>query len=514
MERIGRYEILQELGRGAMGAVYKARDPEIGRVVALKVILTANLAPEELERFKQRFRREAQAAGQMSHPGIVTIHDIAEDERGQPFLVMEYIEGATLNRLLQPTGTAAALEPLPLEKSLDLALQVAEALDYAHRRGVVHRDIKPANVLVTPEGRAKITDFGIAKFTDSEATHTTSVMGTPAYMAPEQVRAGKVDGRSDIFSLGAVLYWMCAGQKPFQGETTTSISFNVVYADPEPVRRLVPALPEELETILSRCLAKNPEHRYATAGELARDLRALREGRPITATPAPRAAPVDDTVTMTGPVPPRALDGNHTAKMPAPAVPAEPRTARDPSIPEIIPTPVGRSQQFVVLGVVALVAFLIGSFALWRIASPAPPERPAAPTKAGAPAKAPTAAVPPTKKAAPVATSSVEVECRHNFQQATLEVFLGRQRLLSEKLEGKSGVFGRTTGSLKASVAVPAGNRTLRVRVVSADPKDPYEEQGEISATFAQGETRRLLVEFGRGSGAGLSKRKLQLKWR
>ncbi|HTQ87851.1 MAG TPA: serine/threonine-protein kinase, partial [Candidatus Solibacter sp.] len=157
MQNIGRYEVIDELGRGAMGVVYRARDTQIGRIVALKMILTTNASPQEVERFKQRFQREAQAAGRLTHPGIVAVHDIAEDEYGQPYIVQEFVEGRQLNLLLGPATE------LPLDQLLDIGIQVAQALDYAHKNGVIHRDIKPPNILVTPDGRAKIADFGIAR---------------------------------------------------------------------------------------------------------------------------------------------------------------------------------------------------------------------------------------------------------------------------------------------------------------------------------------------------------------
>jgi len=290
MQKIGRYEILDELGRGAMGVVYRARDTQIGRVVALKVILTANASPQDIERYKQRFRREAQAAGRLSHPGIVTIHDIAEDEAGQPYLVMEYIEGRPLNLLLGPTAQ------VPLDRLLDIGIQVAEALDYAHKSGIVHRDIKPPNILVTSEGRAKIADFGIARMEGTELTQEGTSVGTPSYMSPEQFRGGEIDGRSDIFSLGAVLYWMVTGEKPFAGETVTRISFQVAFEAPTPPSVARPGLPQGLDEVLSRCMAKAPAGRYASAAELAADLAAIRAGKPL---PARLAPPAD----RTGPYP-------------------------------------------------------------------------------------------------------------------------------------------------------------------------------------------------------------------
>jgi len=219
MERLGRYEIIAELGRGAMGTVYRARDPKIDRIVALKTITVAGVRPADEEEYRQRFFREAQAAGKLSHSGLVTIFDVGEDEKSKtPFIVMEFIEGKTLEEL----GRG---ERLPTETALGLIQQIAEALDYAHGRKIIHRDIKPANIIVTGEGRAKITDFGIAKLAMTQFTQPGQVLGTPAYMAPEQLSGGAVDGRSDLFSLGVILYWLLTGDKPFAGVTTTAVSF-------------------------------------------------------------------------------------------------------------------------------------------------------------------------------------------------------------------------------------------------------------------------------------------------
>jgi serine/threonine protein kinase len=299
MQKIGRYEVLEELGRGSMGVVYRARDPQIGRIVAIKVIHTANASQQEIERFKQRFQREAQAAGRMSHPGIVTIHDIAEDETGQPYLVMEYIEGAPLDFLMVPPAPRPSLTEI-----LDIAIQVAQALDYAHRNGVIHRDIKPANILVTPDGRAKIADFGIAKLAGLDLTQEGHSVGTPSFMSPEQFRGSGVDARSDIFSFGAVLYWMSTGEKPFTGESVTEVSFKVAFDAPAPAQQRNAALPAGLDVVLTRCLAKQPEQRYSSCGELAADLEALKAGRPLSARLLPVAAPgVIPTVERTMPVP-------------------------------------------------------------------------------------------------------------------------------------------------------------------------------------------------------------------
>jgi serine/threonine-protein kinase len=293
MESLGRYQIQQELGRGAMGTVYRAYDPKIDRVVALKTIALSGIDAAGEADFRRRFVREAQAAGKLSHGGIVTIYDVGEDERTRtPFIVMEYIEGTTLEEL----GRG---ERLPLERALEMVEQVAEALDYAHERGIVHRDIKPANIIITPDGRAKITDFGIAKLLQTQFTQPGQVLGTPAYMSPEQLSGGAVDGRSDLFSLGVILYWLVTGDKPFPGDTTTSVSFKVVYKDPILPTELNPTLSPELDYLATHALAKAPAQRYQRGRELADDSEDIRQGRPPRSRAAqPAAAAVERTVVV------------------------------------------------------------------------------------------------------------------------------------------------------------------------------------------------------------------------
>jgi serine/threonine-protein kinase len=225
----------------------------------------------------------------MSHPGIVTIYDVSEDDYGQPYLVMEFIEGTTLDKLLAPQAPGKPPVRRPLRESVDIAVQVADALDFAHRRNVIHRDIKPANILVTSEGKAKIADFGIAKLVGTQMTHTGLLVGTPAFMSPEQITGGHVDARSDIFSFGIVLYWMFTGSKPFAGQAITEVAYKVVHAMPTPIRQLNSELPYELETIVSRCLAKKPEERYQTGRELMLELDALKSKLPVATAPLPAA---------------------------------------------------------------------------------------------------------------------------------------------------------------------------------------------------------------------------------
>jgi serine/threonine-protein kinase len=272
-KRFGRYEIIAELGRGAMGVVYKARDPKIDRFVAVKAISLSIQNPEEEREYRERFFHEAQAAGRLLHPGIVTIFDTGEDQEGHlAYIVMEYIAGQSLDRMLSEEP-----KKLPLDKALRLTRELAEALDHAHGQGVIHRDMKPANVLVTPEGHAKIADFGIAKINLANVTLRGQVLGTPAYMSPEQLEGEPVDKRSDLFSLGAILYRMVTGYGPFQGNSTATVCFKVANRDPLRATALDPELPAELDAVIARALAKDPAQRYQRGLEFALDLQELRE---------------------------------------------------------------------------------------------------------------------------------------------------------------------------------------------------------------------------------------------
>ena len=258
-----------------MGRVYEAHDPRIDRVVAIKIISIAGVSPSEAEAYRTRFMREAQAAGRLCHPGIVTIYDVDEDPTSRtPYIVMEYVPGKRLDTFVEQLPS----QRLTREASLALAQQIAEALDYAHAQGIVHRDIKPGNIIVAGDGCAKIADFGIAKIALTEFTVPGQVLGTPSFMAPEQFLGTSVDGRADLFSLGIILYWMLTGEKPFTGENAASISFKLVYEDPAPATQLSPTLHHDFDTVLSRALAKDPAARYQSGKEFAQDLKHLRQG--------------------------------------------------------------------------------------------------------------------------------------------------------------------------------------------------------------------------------------------
>ncbi|MCX6565616.1 MAG: TonB family protein [Candidatus Aminicenantes bacterium] len=265
-QHIGKYVIESELGRGAMGVVYKAVDPVIGRTVAIKTIRFDVLTDSgQRTEAQKRFLREAQSAGGLSHPNIATIYDIGEAD-GTTYIAMEYVEGRSLESLL------ASGERWDISQIIPFAVQMAEALDAAHRKGIIHRDIKPGNILVDAEGRPHIVDFGIARISSSTMTQTSMVMGTPFYMAPEQIAGRKVDHRADIFALGAVLYEMLTLEKPFPGETLTTVIYKIMNEYPAPIRTIRKEIPEEIAAIVEKALAKETGDRYASCRELIADL--------------------------------------------------------------------------------------------------------------------------------------------------------------------------------------------------------------------------------------------------
>jgi serine/threonine-protein kinase len=263
-KKIGRYKILGELGRGAMGIVYRAQDPALDRVVALKTIILADDA-EGREEYQKRFFLEAKAAGKLTHPSIVTTYDFGE-QGGVPYLAMELLEGTDLRTRLKE----GALAPT---EAVYVARQVAEGLGFAHERGIVHRDVKPGNIMLLERGRAKIMDFGLARMRAADhKTVTGMVLGTPKYMSPEQVAGSPVDQRSDLFSLGIVLFEMLTGARLFGAEDMTQIMHNVTYQEHEPPTRLKPELPAMLDFVVARALKKDPASRYQDAAEFAADL--------------------------------------------------------------------------------------------------------------------------------------------------------------------------------------------------------------------------------------------------
>ena len=269
LTKAGRYQIIGELGRGSMGVVYKGFDPSIRRIVAIKTMLTEGLSPEEFLEFKTRFQREAHAAGTLAHANIITVYDFGEDE-GILFLAMEYLEGKSLEKLVEEQNV------LPIETIVPIYDQVCSALDHAHQHNIVHRDVKPANIMILQNGQVKMTDFGIAKMMSMGVTQAGQILGTPNYMSPEQVKGRQVDGRSDIFSLGVILYELVTGEKPFGGQNITTVIYKIINENPIPPRELDGTIHSGLNYVVGKALAKNPDERYQTCRELADDLKNYR----------------------------------------------------------------------------------------------------------------------------------------------------------------------------------------------------------------------------------------------
>jgi serine/threonine-protein kinase len=266
---LGRYQVEKELGKGAMGMVYLGRDPKINRVVAIKTMaLSQEFEEDELEEVKERFFREAESAGRLSHPNIVTIYD-AGDEQDLAYIAMELLQGNDLTAFINRDKL------LPVPVTVKIIADTAAALGYAHSQSIVHRDIKPANIMYEPEKHiVKVTDFGIARITDSSKTKTGVVLGTPSYMSPEQLSGKHVDGRSDLFSLGVTLFQLLTGELPFKADSLATLMFKITNDKPTEITLLKPELPDCLVHIVNRCLEKSPDDRYQTGAELKSDISA------------------------------------------------------------------------------------------------------------------------------------------------------------------------------------------------------------------------------------------------
>ena len=458
---IGRYEILQELGQGAMGVVYKGRDPIMDRAVAIKRILSVALSGPMADEYRERFYREARAAGRLQHPGIVAVYDVGEHE-GTPYLVMEYVSGRTLGSLLD-SG-----QRFTMERIYDLGKQIAEALDYAHRNGVVHRDIKPANILLTDPAahgveRTKITDFGVARLTASQITTTGQLLGTPSFMPPEQFTGAPLDGRADVFSLGVILYWMATGDKPFPGDTITAISYKIVHTDSIPPRKLNPAISAAFESVILKCLEKDPAARYLTGEALAADLSALRLGQKPTGTVIPGGAQPASGV-------PPAFDPQATSMtgiQPAPVRTYSPPVSAAPAATPPVAKK-SRTSRYVSLTVVGLV-LVVGGLILFRSKfMPSPPtdlSQQTAATSSQTPAPPPT--VPPPRHDTP----AVEQE---RARVAREEALVQAQKA---QLEGKRQP--QTVPSTPAVPPVPSSDlgRQIQSQVAEALRQPPVAEE-------------------------------------
>ena len=532
--RLGRYELVAELGRGAMGVVYKARDPKIDRFVALKTIsLLGADVNQELE-YRERFFQEAHAVGRLIHPGIVTVFDVGEEPEGRiPYIVMEYVSGLSLGELLVARGGK-----LPVNTSLQLLQELAEAVDYAHTNGVVHRDIKPANVLVTTTGHAKITDFGIAQLNLAHLTLPGHAFGTPAYMSPEQLRGDRVDGRSDLFSLGVILYNMVSGHRPFQGNSIATVCFKLANHNPVPPSALSPDLPAALDAVIARAIAKDPAERYQRGLEFALDLRELRERGMslVSCASGPRSRVQDWTV-----LPPLTLAAAIGKK----------RQQKLISIP-VVPKLTCLPRMARILGAVLILLLGLLSWNRWSwsakvrstkaAASSAPdvtmkrgdfhpqasdsesaskPQRAASAkvrsTKAAAssapdvtmkradfhPQASDSESAPKVRPAASapaiaLASSTLAIRIDHRFADGRISVRVDDELAFSHSLQAKKEahliVFRRSQGHESGAVRVAVGEHRLRVHVQSQ--AEAYDQSKSVLANFTEGQETTLQISF------------------
>jgi len=466
--QLGRYQIEKEIGRGMMGVVYRAHDPALGRSVALKTVQLAFPVPDDQkESFEQRFLAEARAAAGLSHPSIVVVHDVGRDPAaGTPFIALEFLHGQTL-------GERLANGPLPLADALRIASQLADALHHAHSHGIVHRDIKPANIMLVDAGAAKLMDFGVAKMPASQLTAAGEFFGTPSYMSPEQALARDVDGRSDLFSLGCVLYAMLTGERAFDGPSVPTILAMIAHKSPPPPTSRKGGLSPAIDAVVAHALAKEPENRYPTGAAFAEDLRDVAEGRP------PRHARkvvvpdvADRTIarSSSGPIPTTKVDPRRREDVPA----------RSPSI---------HRRRFIALGAAGLVVLvlLLAAFVM----------------PGGLRARVLSTALP---VAAP---AEVTFSFEHPMKTGTVRVFVDENVELEETLESR--VVQRILsveirrGSFERMVYVPPGEHVLRVEVEG----ETFTVSRRITGVFESGQPKRL-----HGEMATLLKKELALYWR
>ena len=470
---LGRYAIEEEIGRGMMGVVYRARDPVLGRVVALKTV-NVRLAAGDQDRaaFEARFLTEARAAALLSHPAIVTVHDFGRDDAdGTLYIALEHLEGRTLADIVREEG------PLPWPRALAIAGRIAGALDHAHERGIVHRDVKPANIIVlggaasgSPDVHSKLTDFGIARIDAADLTAPGEFLGTPSYMSPEQASGAAMDGRSDVFSLGAVLYFMLTGRRAFDAPTVPGIMTVVVRHPPPPLD--VPGLPDEVSYVVARCLAKSPAGRYPRARALEEDVSDILAGRPPRhreswpAAQATAAFAADDA--PTAPVRPAATTG-------------------DPLVDWV--------DRLGWRGFVAIAAVLLLLLAGVAVLKRPAPATPAPPLAAVRPPEAPPA--------------QLAVSFRHPFRRATLRVFVDDTLVLEEAVAGRVTrdlvAVKLRRGTFSGTLDVPPGERVVRVE---ADDGAGFRSSRRMRAAFASGETRRLVVVVD-----GVLRKELDVAW-
>jgi serine/threonine-protein kinase len=403
--QIGRYQILDRLGEGGMGVVYLARDPELQRTIAIKMLSGGGDAEYDGE-MRERFAREARSAAGLKHNHIVTIYDIGEDQN-RPFIAMEFLDGESMAQLIERRAQ------MSVERKMRLALELCSGLGHAHRLGLIHRDMKPANLMITSEGALKILDFGLAraisKVTNADLTQVGMLMGTPHYMSPEQVLGQPVDQRSDIFSVGAVLYELFTYRRAFEAATLPLVLHQILQGEPAPIRSMAPSVAPDLERAIAKALHKNPDNRYQSLTALAADLEQ--------AVTAVNAAPAAD-VTVLMPAPAAAMPAQAVVETPAAPTIVRPRPV-EAAKAVASPPPRAVSRRPLILALAGLIIAVVGAMALYvflvkeripeRAAAPSVPSVAPSTSAAGETAERPPAAPPPTQTPEVVPSRPAEV---------------------------------------------------------------------------------------------------------
>jgi serine/threonine protein kinase len=523
---IGRYRIREELGRGMMGVVYLAEDPALDRLIALKTIDLAFTVPDvERAAFEQRFLAEARVAARLSHPGIVVVHDVGRDDaRGMLYIALEYLPGQTLSEVV--SGGRA----MDWREALRVVAEVARALHHAHTHGVVHRDVKPANIMLMATGQAKIMDFGIAKVPNMELTSAGQFFGTPLYMSPEQATGAPLDGRSDLFSLGAVAYQLLTGRLAFKGDNVPLVLARVVHEDPRPASHVVPELPADVDRVLARAMAKDPARRYATGGDLAADIEDVLAGRPLRGADELATLDLDEplaTVLDEAPSTGRRPAGEATTRSPraapAPSPPraeapaAQPLRSATPRWQPSSPRPFWRRRSTWAFAVGAVALLALGA-ALRGPSAPAPrgagrPSSsvvPASEPRRERPTPAPEPERTPAAQPEPLPAEGeglLAIDFEHHLRSGRIQVWVDEDEVLDEALDSRVArkilSLRLRKGAVQDVLPVSAGKHDVRVRVAWSDKV----RTRRISGVFTDGQTRRLEVRVSRIFN------ELSLKW-
>jgi len=485
-DKIGRYEIRRELGRGMMGVVYEAFDPSLNRVVALKVIrLLFATSGGEQEAFERRFLSEARIAASLAHPGIVVVHEVDRDpESGVLFIALERLFGEPLSKVLADNRRP------PWRQAFAIVGRVAEALGYAHQRGVVHRDIKPANIMRLPSGEPKLMDFGLAKLAHAhELTGTDQFVGTPLYMAPEQVLGLPIDGRTDLFSLGAVAYTLVTGQKPFAAESVPRIMVKVAHQEPPPPSSLNRDLPPDADYVIGRAIAKAPADRYPHGQAMAEDIDDVLAGR--------------DPRHRRGWIPPQTGEGTLASPRPALEIEVEPADLQLQPIDEPVPaapmSPPHRSPRpfgMLAVGMLAVGLLAVSLAALWPGREAETPQARASPSPTPAPTASPLLDTPVADPATPGPVNGrLWLRVEGDAAGSVARVFVDDEPIL------EGAVDLRTAEA--HPIPVRPGSHLVRIQVNRVDRIDTQELRG----TFESGGERVLSVKLNPEGG-------LEIDWK